>query len=76
MRSMFVCAALSTLLSACMSVPEPAHLCTDPRPLVCTRIYDPACAVLAGGERKEFASPCTACSSDTVSGYDTGPCPQ
>ena len=55
---------------------DPAEWCSDPRPEVCTMQYAPACAVLAKGGRKEFSSPCTACSSDAVSGYDTGPCPQ
>lgn len=76
MRIVFVCAALSIILSACVSTPEPANFCTDPRPSVCTRVYAPTCAVLNGGGRKEFSSPCTACSSDAVSGFDAGPCPQ
>ena len=76
MRSVFVCVSVITMLSACVSTPEPANLCADPRPLVCTMQYAPTCAVLVEGGRKEFSSPCTACSSEAVSGYDTGPCPE
>ena len=76
MRCVFVCVALIPVLSACASTPEPANPCADIRPLVCTMEYAPTCAVLIGGGRKEFTSPCTACASDEVSGYDTGPCPE
>ncbi len=76
MRSIFVCGAFITMLSACVSTPDPANPCADPRPLVCTMQYAPTCAVLVEGGRKEFSSPCTACSSEAVSGYDTGPCPE
>ena len=78
MRSVCGIAAL-TLLSACASAPvapEGATSCTEPRPLVCTMEFLPTCAVLSAGGRKEFASPCTACADNAVSGYVTGPCPE
>jgi hypothetical protein len=62
------------LLSACASQPEATTACTEPRSLVCTREFNPTCAVLAAGGRKEFASPCTACADSAVAGYVSGPC--
>ena len=66
------------LLSACASqAPEATTTaCQDPRPQVCTLQYEPTCAVLAGGERKEYASPCNACADDQVTAFETGPCPE
>lgn len=50
--------------------------CTDPRPEVCTMEYAPACAELSTGGRREYASGCSACSDDEVTGYRPGSCPQ
>lgn len=77
MRS--VCAIATLIfLSACASQPEATATtaCAEPRPLVCTMEYLPTCAVLVAGGTKEFASPCTACSDEAVTGYVTGPCPE
>jgi hypothetical protein len=41
---------------------------------VCTMQFQPTCAVLGAGGRKEFASPCTACADTAVTGYENGPC--
>ena len=54
---------------------EGLRLCEEPRPQVCTLEYAPVCAVLDGGERKEFASGCSACGDKTVTGHVEGPCP-
>jgi hypothetical protein len=75
MRSVCTIAAL-LLLSACAGQPEATTVCTEPRSMVCTREFRPTCAVLAAGGTKEFASPCTACSDEMVSGYIDGPCPE
>jgi hypothetical protein len=65
------------LLSACATkAPVASTACTQPRPLVCTMEFLPTCAVLEGGGRKEFSSPCTACADTKVSGYVAGPCPE
>jgi len=70
-----VCAiAVLITLSACASQPAATTACTEPRPLVCAMQFLPTCAVLAGGGRKEFASPCTACADTAVTAYATGPC--
>jgi hypothetical protein len=67
---------LLLMLSACASEPVATSACTDPRPLVCTMIFNPTCGVLAAGGTREFASPCTACADPAVSGYIAGPCPE
>lgn len=69
-------AAALALLSACASLPENATACAEPRPLVCTMQFLPTCAVLQGGTRKEFSSPCTACADAKVQSYVTGSCPE
>ena len=74
-----VCAiAVFLALTACAVQPVPTLLtqCTEPRPQVCTMEYAPACATLAAGGQKEYASACNACADDVVAGYLTGPCPQ
>jgi hypothetical protein len=71
--------AVVLLLCACAGQPEDVSQisqCSDPRPLVCTMQYDPTCAVLTDGKRKEYASACNACADDAVRGYDVGPCPE
>jgi hypothetical protein len=75
MRSVCGLVAL-VLLSACAGVPEDTISCTEPRPQVCTMEFLPTCAVLSAGGRKEFASPCVACSDPATKGYVTGPCPE
>ena len=72
----YVVMVLFGLLSACASEPLDTIACTDPRPQVCTMEFAPACAVLASGVRKEFASPCSACADPAVTGYVSGPCPE
>jgi len=64
------------LLSACASEPLDTTACPEPRPQVCTMEFAPTCAVLESGVRKEFSSPCTACSNPEVTGYVIGPCPE
>jgi hypothetical protein len=66
--------AVFILLSACASLPEGSTACTEPRPLVCTMQFQPTCAVLSGGGRKEFSSPCTACADAAVAAYVASPC--
>ena len=75
MRSLFTLVAM-VLLSACATQPQATTECTEPRPLVCTREFRPTCGVLKTGGLREFASPCTACADNAVSGFIPGPCPQ
>ncbi len=48
--------------------------CTDPRPQLCTREYNPVCAKLIDASNKTYATGCTACSDQKVSGYYPGAC--
>ncbi len=62
------------LLSACATtelVP-----CADPRPQVCTMIYNPTCAERLDGTRADYSSPCNACADESVTGYVPGACPE
>jgi entry exclusion lipoprotein TrbK len=71
----FIALALAlALLTACASQPVDMISCPEPRPELCTMEFAPTCAVLARGKRKEFASPCTACADELVTGYVSGGC--
>lgn len=51
--------------------------CTEPRPEICTREYNPVCATLnTGSEEKTYATGCTACADPAVTKYRQGPCEQ
>jgi len=77
MRICFVLVALLAI-AGCSSTPKPETSpytqCTEPRPQVCTMIYDPACGNLSAGGQKEYASGCNACADDAVTSYLPGPC--
>jgi len=51
-------------------------ICTEPRPQICTREYNPVCATLNDGSVKTYATGCTACSDTKVIHYMAGVCPQ
>ena len=53
---------------------EAQPLCPDPRPMVCTTIYAPVCAVHSDGREETHASSCNACADDTVVDYRQGAC--
>ncbi len=48
--------------------------CTEPRPQICTREYNPVCATLEGGGTQTYATGCTACADAKVTGYSPGAC--
>ncbi len=50
--------------------------CSEPRPQVCTMQFEPTCAVLDDGSRKQYSSPCNACADDRVVRALIGPCPE
>jgi len=66
--------------------PAPEYTtCTDPRPEICTREYNPVCADKDNGircitqpcpseDRKTYATGCTACADKNVYGYTPGAC--
>ncbi len=70
-------------LAACSGGPEAREakryadhqLCPEERPQLCTMEYDPVCALLDNGRRKEYASGCSACSESEVVSYSPGACP-
>lgn len=69
--------AMMLILSACAGQPvTDSTECPQPRPQVCTMEYNPTCAVLQDGSRKEYSSPCNACADEAVSGVLRGPCPE
>ncbi len=73
-------AALALALCACAgpgdsaATADPVTACTAPRPQVCTMVYDPVCATLGTGGRKDYPSPCNACADDAVAAWERGPC--
>jgi len=76
LRSIFVIAAIC--LSACTSNTGEDQInmtkCKNPRPQICTMIYDPVCGVSNSGVQKTYASACTACSDENVLAYEKGEC--
>ena len=56
------------------SAPVGLVACEDPRPQICTAIYDPVCALTADNSYKTYASACSACGDANVTGYTPGAC--
>ena len=51
--------------------------CTEPRPEICTREYNPVCARLnTGNEEKTYGNGCSACADPAVIDYRQGACEQ
>lgn len=77
MRISFALAALLAI-AGCSSTPPPQTSpytqCSEPRPQVCTMVYDPACGNLSAGGTREYASGCNACADDAVTSYLPGAC--
>ena len=48
--------------------------CTDPRPQICTREYDPVCARRSDGSWHTLSTGCTACSDEEVEGFRREAC--
>ncbi len=73
---------LSFTVVACNATPEQpvskmsdvSTLCKDPRPQMCTMIYQPVCGIDNEGQFKTYASGCSACSHVEVKGYNEGAC--
>ena len=76
--ALLVVAGCSTVTSqpgpAAPLASNPIIPCTDPRPELCTMQYAPACASLAAGGFRTYASACNACADSAVTGYQNGPC--
>lgn len=76
MKPALAMACMWSIVAGCTATaPEPdLELCTDPRPQMCTREYNPVCATLADGSTKTYATGCTACSDPAVTGWVMGAC--
>ena len=49
-------------------------LCENPRPEICTRIYDPTCGLKANGESQNYSNLCSACADPSVEAASRGAC--
>lgn len=48
--------------------------CEEPRPEICTAIYEPVCGTLIDDTQQTFASNCTACAVKEVVSFMPGAC--
>ena len=53
---------------------ESATACTDPRPQMCTKNYQPVCATKRDGARQTYSNGCMACADANVVSHLPGPC--
>ena len=49
-------------------------ICSEPRPQICTKEYNPVCATIKDASKKTYATGCTACSDKLVVYYSEGAC--
>ncbi len=49
--------------------------CAEPRPEVCTALYDPVCGQHGDGTTATYSNACAACRDESVVRYDEGACP-
>jgi len=76
-KRVFGVVLMSSAISACNSTPEKPALeveCNDPRPQICTMIYQPVCGLDNAGDTKTYSSGCNACSHPEVVGYNNNAC--
>ena len=77
----FIVVVVALCLAGCNSISKKTKiqpqlvLCEDPRPQICSMIYQPVCGTLEGGSKKTYASDCSACSDTKVIGYQKEECP-
>lgn len=70
-------ALISCALMACNATPDKTMVeneCSDPRPQVCTMIYQPVCGLDNTGGYKTYSSGCNACANHEVVGYNAQAC--
>jgi len=75
------CMALVLTVAGCASQDQSSGetavvACPETRPQVCTLEYAPTCGIDADGQRLGFASPCNACATEGIVGYEPGSCPE
>lgn len=76
-KTLMVLISATLLLAACKTLPEKKVvevLCKEPRPQMCTMIYQPVCGVDQEGQFKTYSSGCNACSHSEVVGYNPNAC--
>ena len=49
-------------------------MCSEPRPEVCTREYDPVCGYKSDRESKTYSNGCSACAEKEIIGFTNGEC--
>ena len=49
-------------------------MCSEPRPEVCTREYNPVCGYKLDEESKTYSNGCSACAEKEIIGYNNGEC--
>jgi hypothetical protein len=72
--SFFIAACSATPEQPVSKMPDISNVCKDPRPEMCTMIYQPVCGINKEGHFKTYSSDCNACSHVVVIGYNEGAC--
>jgi len=77
--SIILLGLLLVAITACNTVAEDEldghfNQCTEPRPQICTREWNPVCATKTNGSKATYATGCTACADPEVKGYVPGEC--
>ena len=72
--SVFIVACGATSEQSASGALAVSNQCKDPRPQMCTMIYQPVCGVNQAGQFKTYSSDCNACSHIEVVGYNDGAC--
>ena len=49
-------------------------MCSEPRPEVCTREYDPVCGYKSDGKSNTYSNGCSSCTEKEIIGYKKGEC--
>jgi Kazal-type serine protease inhibitor domain len=80
LAALFIVGISATLSSAgCaddtpkLTVPTLAF-CSEPRPQMCTELYQPVCGVTKAGQQQTYGNACTACTHPEVIRYTPGEC--
>ena len=71
---LLVSAAVSAQAEQTPAPPPGQVTCTDPRPQMCTQVYQPVCATKRDGTRQTYSNGCMACTDRNVATHIPGPC--
>ena len=68
--------AVCVLVVGCAQpLPDGATACIEPRPQLCTMVYDPVCAMRSATARQTYSNACSACADPDVVAHLPGACP-